>query len=570
MREATAGIVLALLVAAGLTVGYLAVNTGTTAVSSSHTSSTLSSSSSAAIPTTGQLGSWNRTTSYPFPVAAMSCVTSGGFVYCVGGGDETAPRGSGGLNDTYYASLSSSGIGRWTKTTDYPLSILHPTCVANFGYVYCVSGTVGQTSSTSLNLTSDVFYAPLSTSGIGKWTQTTPFPNPISPPPCVVDSSYIYCVTQNATGPFLPAGNTYFAHLSSAGVGRWTESSQIPSNPLGCVANGGYAYCFGGACPPFPAPCTTPSYYVPLSSQGVGRWTQSGNLPTGAQDVYAAGDSYLYFFATPNPLVSRLSSSGFGSWNATTQYPEESPAGCFASGQYLYCIGSDRIDFTPSQNVYFTKIGSVGEPNGAANGVSASTVASDGLKLSTSINATELKAGQRLGVSISLLNTLPEVNSINTSANWPFNGVAVQLWPYCYGVPARIAILQGNYSVQELPAVTNVTFQFVCSGGPAYINSAVFQPMSDQVNLTGTYCAPPGPPAGCANGTDGPYFLSLNFTTSGYYDLGNLSQQAFEPVITQPGRSPVPSISFTPGIYTVAVADEWGQAVVLNFTVKGG
>jgi len=91
--------------------------------------------------------------------------------------------------------------------------------------------------------------------------------------------------------------------------------------------------------------------------------------------------------------------------------------------------------------------------------------------------------------------------------------------------------------------------------------------MSDQVNLTGTYCAPPGPPAGCANGTDGPYFLSLNFTTGGYYDLGNLSQQAFEPVITQPSRSPVTSISFTPGIYTLAVADEWGGYNILHFEV---
>ena len=535
-------------------------------------SSTASSSSQSTTttPITGQLGSWNHTTSFPLPLAAMSCATSGGFVYCVGGGDEVAPRGSGGLNSTYYAPLSSSGVGQWIATTDYPLPILNPTCVANSGYIYCVSGTVGQTSSTSLNLTSDVFYAPLSPSGIGKWAQTTPFPNPISPPPCVTDSTYIYCVTQNATGPFLPAGNTYFAHLSSTGVGKWTESSQIPSNPLGCVASGGYAYCFGGACPPFPTPCTTPSYYAPLSSQGIGRWTQTTSLPTAAQEIYAAGDSYLYFLATPNPLVAHLSSSGIGSWNATTPYPEESPAGCFTSGEYLYCIGSDRIDFTPSQNVYFTRIGFVGAPNSAANGVSASTVASDGLKLSTAINATELKAGQRLGVSISLFNTLPEVNSVNTSVNWPFNGVAVQLWPYCYGVPARIAILQGNYSIQELPAVTNVTFQFVCSGGPAYINSAVFQPMSDQVNLTGTYCAPPGPPVGCANGTDGPYFLSLNFTTSGYYDLGNLSQQVFEPVITQPSRSPVPSISFTPGVYTVAVADEWGEAVVLHFTVKGG
>lgn len=559
--------IVALAVALAAVVAVVAITAMPPSSSSSTASSVSSSQSGTATPITGQLGSWNRTNSYPLPVVAMGCVTSEGFAYCVGGGDEAAPRGSGGLNNTYYASLSASGLGPWIRTADYPSSILNPSCTATSGYIYCVSGTAGQTSSTSLNLTGDVFYAPLSPTGIGRWAKTTPFPNPISPPRCVVDSGFIYCVTQNSTGPSLPAGNTYFAHLSSAGVGKWTESTQIPSNPLGCVASGGYAYCFGGACPPFPTQCTTPSYYAPLSSQGIGRWTQTSSLPTAAQDIYAAGDSYLYFFATPNPLVAHLSSSGIGSWNATTPYPEESPAGCVTSGEYMYCIGSDRIDFTPSQNVYFTRMGFVGAPNSGASGVGASTVASDGLKLSTSINATELNVGQRLGVSISLYNTLAGVNTVNTSANWPFNGVALQLWPYCYGVPARIAILEGNYSMQELLAVTNVTFQFMCSGGPAYIDSAVFQPMSDQVNLTGTYCAPPGPPAGCANGTNGPYFLSLNFTTSGYYDLGNLSQQAFEPVISQPSGPPVPTISFTPGIYTVAVADEWGQAVVLHFTV---
>jgi hypothetical protein len=182
----------------------------------------------------------------------------------------------------------------------------------------------------------------------------------------------------------------------------------------------------------------------------------------------------------------------------------------------------------------------------------------NGIKLSTSINATELNMGQILAISISLSNTLPKVNAINTSANWPFNGVAVQLWPYCYGVPARIAILQGNYSIQELPAVTNVTFPFTCSGGAGGISSATFQPNSDQVNL---------------NGNSPPYLLSLNFTTSGYYDLANLSQQSIEPVISQPGEFYVPrdmpsAISFAPGVYTVAVADEWGGYNILHFEVS--
>lgn len=203
-------------------------------------------------------------------------------------------------------------------------------------------------------------------------------------------------------------------------------------------------------------------------------------------------------------------------------------------------------------------------------GTQTGAVASNGIELATLLNPTELKVGQRLGVSISLFNTLSQVNAVNTSANFLFNGVPVALWPGCYGAPARVDILQGDYGTPGLQAVTNVTFPFMCSGGPASVNSAVFQPRSDQVSLTGEYCAPPGPPAGCASGTDGPYLLSLNFTASGYYDLANLSQLPIEPVIAPPGESgnPPSSIPFTPGTYTVVVVDEWGSLNLLHFEVK--
>ena len=216
-----------------------------------------------------------------------------------------------------------------------------------------MSGVAGAASNGTL--TSDVFYAPLSASGIGRWAQTTSFPESTSLPPCVVDSSYIYCVAQNSTGFAFPAGDTYFARLTAGGVGSWTESTRMPNYPLGCVASGGYAYCFGGVC--LEVSCKDFAYYAPLSSRGIGPWTETSHISNTAQDAYAAGNSYLYFFATPNPLVASLSSGGIGSWNSTTPYPEESPAGCFTSRGNVYCIGSNRIDFTPSQNVYFARIG---------------------------------------------------------------------------------------------------------------------------------------------------------------------------------------------------------------------
>src|SRR6266550_4500299 len=136
MRRSLVFVIAMLLVAM---IAVLAITTIPPSHNSTTTSSFSSVLSSTSVPTTGQVGSWNRTTSYPLPLAAMSCVSSDGFAYCVGGGDEAAPRGSGGLNVTYYAPLSTSGVGQWIKTTDYPLAVQNPSCVTNSGYIYCVS-----------------------------------------------------------------------------------------------------------------------------------------------------------------------------------------------------------------------------------------------------------------------------------------------------------------------------------------------------------------------------------------------------------------------------------------------
>jgi hypothetical protein len=75
-----------------------------------------------------------------------------------------------------------------------------------------------------------------------------------------------------------------------------------------------------------------------------------------------------------------------------------------------------------------------------------------------------------------------------------------------------------------------------------------------------------------ANETFAPQSMSINFTAGGYWNLLNISNQVFTPwicpVCSSTGMSPT-AAPFTPGVYTVAVADEWGQTAVLHFTVSG-
>jgi hypothetical protein len=200
-------------------------------------------------------------------------------------------------------------------------------------------------------------------------------------------------------------------------------------------------------------------------------------------------------------------------------------------------------------------------PNG---NMTSSYFPSLGIELVLSINATTLRVGQRLNASLSIVNTLPRVNTIQPSNNWLFQAVPVALWPPCYfGLPAEIAVLNGTYSAQNLRAAANATFKYICMEG-VIVDHVIFQPASDKANLTGIYGV------SGANQTLGPFHLSKSVTTSGYWNLQNLSKEINPPIIGDGANPKIPpdSIPFVPGSYTVAVEDEWGQIAILHFVVS--
>ena len=57
-----------------------------------------------------------------------------GYIYCVGGEEQNSFT-----NAVYYAAVSSGGIGAWTKAANYPLSVV-TTCIISSGNLYCVGG----------------------------------------------------------------------------------------------------------------------------------------------------------------------------------------------------------------------------------------------------------------------------------------------------------------------------------------------------------------------------------------------------------------------------------------------
>src|SRR5580658_4867873 len=122
------------------------------------------------------LGQWMPTTNYPLQVAGASCFVYSGNVYCLGGFDAKDKD----YNNAYYAPLSSSGIGAWTPTKPYPADIDSASCVLSSATVYCVGGE------NSTSVVSSVYDAPVTSDGIGAWSQSAAYPQTIAATSCVV------------------------------------------------------------------------------------------------------------------------------------------------------------------------------------------------------------------------------------------------------------------------------------------------------------------------------------------------------------------------------------------------
>jgi hypothetical protein len=305
------------------------IATITDSTTSSTTASTDASASSAA-------GQWVSGPDYPTNESG-SCAASGGYIYCVGG-ETTA---------VYYAPLSSSGVGPWTNTTAYPTNISGQSCVASESYVYCVSGLDGTQGPRP---TTAVYYAPVSQSGgLGAWVGTTDYPVGALALSCAATMGYVFCVGGANTVGSLESNATYFAPISSAGVGTWVATTSYPStvDEESCVTSGGFIDCIGGYTALGPR-ALDGTYYAPVSSAGIGAWTAGAVYPTAdyglscatvGSSAYCIGGVAGSGDATDAVYSAQLSASGgIGAWGSAASYPTDIITSCVAQGNTVACV----------------------------------------------------------------------------------------------------------------------------------------------------------------------------------------------------------------------------------------
>jgi hypothetical protein len=297
-------------------------------------------------------GPWTKTYTYPLQVGGtsavvgQSCVDSAGYVYCIGGDDANSNPSSA----VYYAQASTVGVGNWTLSANpYPQSIEFESCVTASGYVYCVGGTHDADGDD----TNASYYATLSPSGVGTWTETTPFPIATDALSCAATVGDLYCVggeneTTGTNATTVMSRSVWYASVSSTGIGTWNPSADYPAGLYfpGCSSLGSYVYCVGGENAQLDPQNAT--YYAYVTSSGMGPWTVAPDYPiqtiaescaTSYSSIYCVGGLESGGTTTSSVYYAAISSAGVGSWQSAPSYPIGVATECVSNAGFLYCIG---------------------------------------------------------------------------------------------------------------------------------------------------------------------------------------------------------------------------------------
>lgn len=251
------------------------------------------------------LGLWTET--IPLQIVPEGCILYTDEVYCITGhllSDYDT------INTTYYAYANSTGLSNWNQTTNYPINATTRGCVASGIIVYCVGGIFGGNHT----MTDNSYYAPISGSGIGKWSQTIPFPIKADPQ-CYVYDYTIYCMGSYVNANGVVASYAYYAPITIYGMDSWRSTAPPPNfqGYISCNYYSPFVYCLGGL--NSKDYNETPIYYTGLSMGGVNGWHEAPGYP-----------------------ISNASASSCITTNSTT-----------------FCIGGQTSNTSYVDNVYYTR-----------------------------------------------------------------------------------------------------------------------------------------------------------------------------------------------------------------------
>jgi hypothetical protein len=234
----------------------------------------------------------------------------------------------------YYAPVSSTGIGSWTySTSSYPILFGSASCSIYNNYIYCVGDSWS-------GLMQDVYYAPILNPGVGPWTATSNYPVYASGTLCAASyslssSGYIYCV---GSGQTAPNNQVYYAYASNTGLGNWVATSNYPIQitSSSCQIPGSGGSYLGGGGPTTPVSVTTSTSTTSTSTTTIVGVVYSMVTGYGAvDDLNYSPAAHAMYVASSGPYISVIGD--------VANVPK-------LIGQYSSCTGCDVVLYDPPTN----------------------------------------------------------------------------------------------------------------------------------------------------------------------------------------------------------------------------
>lgn len=178
-----------------------------------------------------------------------------------------------------------------------------------------------------------------------------------------------------------------------------------------------------------------------------------------------------------------------------------------------------------------------------------------GLQLVLALNTTKLESDQGLNITVEERNILQTETNVTAARSWALKNPTLTNCGLLDS-PFGIEVLSGYYTVSNLslgqPLIIFDPETIYCPSAPlvAYYR---FEPLSDNVSIV---------PVGILPNQTSPYRFYPPFP-----DFSSVTVDGFWPSTAIGIQYSTPPTPFAPGEYTVAAGDEWGQLLLLYFTV---
>ena len=307
----------------------------------------------------GNLNAWSNTQSLPSAYGYGMGAAANGYVYHVGGCTAVDCSSGSESSTVLYNKVQGDGslTGAWTTAANsMPSGRAHGAVVVVGNYIYVIGGW--DTTSTPTNT---VMYSLLdaSTGAPGPWTTTTML-NQTRASTAVAWKGYIYLIEGTNNG-----GVTYATDYTKVGVNggaptspgcgtAWCVTTSLPTGSgtfFGAAAvNAGTIYFTGGGL--VAGGNSNSTYFASLSSSGIGTWTKAGALFYDSRQQHAAFavNGFLYVVAGSGTIqgcsnsvqyASIAANGNIGSWNTgpSLNSARNGGAAAYANGNIYYMGG---------------------------------------------------------------------------------------------------------------------------------------------------------------------------------------------------------------------------------------